>query len=84
MHDRALVFVDLGSSCALHCPKGEERTKNLDEGKKFIDLALKLNCPYIRVFPNQLPKDRDRQESLKLIFEGLDYPVIMMKHFVTK
>ncbi len=71
MKDRGLVFVDLGSSCALHFPKGEERTKNLDEAKRFIDLAEKLNCPYVRVFPNQLPKDRDRQESLNLIIEGL-------------
>jgi len=71
MNDRGLKFVDLGSSCALHFPKGEERKKNLDEGKRFIDLAAKLNCPYVRVFPNQLPKDRDRQESLNLIIEGL-------------
>jgi sugar phosphate isomerase/epimerase len=71
MSARGLVFVDLGSSCALHFPKGEERTKNLDEGKRFIDLAQKLNCPFVRVFPNQLPKDRDRQESLNLIIAGL-------------
>ena len=71
MRDRGLVFVDLGSSCALHFPKGEERKKNLDEGKRFIDLAANLSCPYIRVFPNQLPKDRDRQESLNLIIDGL-------------
>jgi sugar phosphate isomerase/epimerase len=71
MTDRGLKFVDLGSSCALHFPKGEERTKNIDEGKRFIDLAAKLNCPYIRVFPNQIPKDRDRQETLNLIIDGL-------------
>ncbi len=71
MNDRGLKFVDLGSSCALHFPKGEERTKNLDEGKRFIDLAAKLNCPYIRVFPNQIPKDRDRNETLNLIIDGL-------------
>jgi sugar phosphate isomerase/epimerase len=71
MNDHGLKFVDLGSSCALHFPKGEERTKNLDEGKRFIDLAEKLNCPHVRVFPNQLPKDRDRQESLNLIIDGL-------------
>jgi sugar phosphate isomerase/epimerase len=71
MNDRGLKFVDLGSSCALHFPKGEERTKNLDEGKRFIDLAAKLNCPFIRVFPNQIPKDRDRQETLNLIIDGL-------------
>jgi sugar phosphate isomerase/epimerase len=71
MKDRGLVFVDLGSSCALHFAKGEERNKNLDEGKRFINLASQLNCPYVRVFPNQLPKDRDRQESLNLIMDGL-------------
>jgi sugar phosphate isomerase/epimerase len=71
MNERGLKFVDLGSSCALHFPKGEERTKNLEEGKRFIDLAAKLNCPYIRVFPNQLPKDRNRQETLELIIDGL-------------
>ena len=71
MSDRGLVFVDLGSSAAMHLSKGEDRTKNLEEGKRFIDLAEKLNCPFIRVFPNQLPKDRDRQESLNLIMEGL-------------
>jgi sugar phosphate isomerase/epimerase len=71
MQDHGLVFVDLGSSCALHFSKGEERNKNLDEGKRFINLASQLNCPYVRVFPNQLPKDRDRQESLNLIIDGL-------------
>ena len=71
MNDHGLKFVDLGSSCALHFPKGDERTKNLDEGKRFIDLAAKLNCPYIRVFPNQIPKERDRQETLNLIIDGL-------------
>ncbi|HET7000232.1 MAG TPA: sugar phosphate isomerase/epimerase family protein [Puia sp.] len=71
MNDHGLKFVDLGSSCALHFQKGDERTKNLNEGKRFIDLAAKLNCPYIRVFPNQIPKDRDREETLTLIIEGL-------------
>jgi sugar phosphate isomerase/epimerase len=71
MEDHGLVFVDLGSSAAMHLSKGDERTKNLDEAKRFIDLAQKLKCPFIRVFPNQLPKDRDRQESLNLIMEGL-------------
>ena len=71
MNERNLFFVDLGSSAAMHLPVGDERTKNLEEAKRFIDLAEKLYCPYIRVFPNQLPKDRDRQETLKLIIDGL-------------
>ena len=71
MKDRGLVFVDLGSSCSLHFQKGEERNKNLDEGKRFIHLASQLNCPFIRVFPNQLPKEVDRQVTLNLIMDGL-------------
>jgi sugar phosphate isomerase/epimerase len=71
MKERDLFFVDLGSSAAMHLSVGAERTKNLDDAKRFIDLAEKLYCPYIRVFPNQLPKERDRQESLKLIIDGL-------------
>ncbi|MDP4132071.1 MAG: sugar phosphate isomerase/epimerase family protein [Bacteroidota bacterium] len=71
MKDRNLVFTDLGSSASMHLPDGPERIKNLDEGKRFIDLASKLECPNIRVFPNQLPKDRDRQQTLDLIAKGL-------------
>ena len=71
MKDHNLVFTDLGSSAAMHFPEGAERIKNLDDGKRFIDLAAKLQCPNIRVFPNQLPKDRDRQQTLDLIARGL-------------
>ena len=71
MKTHGLRFVDLGSSATLHFPDGPERNKNLEEGKKFIDLAAKLDCPYIRVFPNNLPKDREKSETLSLIAKGL-------------
>src|SRR5665213_881055 len=71
MKERNLVFTDLGSSAAMHFPEGAERIKNLDEAKKFIDLAARLECPNVRVFPNQLPKDQDRQHTLDLIARGL-------------
>lgn len=71
MQDKGLSFVNLGSSCALHYPDGAERQKNLDEGKRFIDLAHQLKCPYIRVFPNNLPKDQDRGQTVSLISNGL-------------
>ena len=73
MKDRNLKFTDLGSSCMLHLRDGEERQKNLDEAKRFIDLAQKLNCPYIRVFPNDFPGDQSHEETIKLIVEGLKY-----------
>ncbi len=71
MEDNHLQFVDLGSSATLHFRDSPERTKNLDEGKRFIDLAQKLECPYVRVFPNRLPKDQEKKETMELIVKGL-------------
>ncbi|RYG00470.1 MAG: sugar phosphate isomerase/epimerase [Chitinophagaceae bacterium] len=69
--DKAIPIVNLGSSAALHHPAGETRTKHLDEAKQYIDLASKLSCPFIRVFPNNLPKDDSKIKVLDLIAEGL-------------
>ena len=70
--DNNIKLVDLGSSAAMHHAEKEARIKNLDEAKRYIDLAHKLDCPYIRVFPNNLPKDDTRQQTLDLIVSGLN------------
>ena len=67
---KGLSIVDLGSSCALHISEPVKRKENLDEGKRFIDLAQKINCPYIRVYPNNLPKDQEKQAVMELIIQG--------------
>ena len=69
--DKGLHIVDLGSSAALHVKEGDERQKNLDEAKRFIDLAEELNCPYIRVFPNEFPAGQERSATIDLIVKGL-------------
>ncbi|MCF0074673.1 sugar phosphate isomerase/epimerase [Dyadobacter sp. CY261] len=69
--DKGLRIVDLGSSAALHMADPAERKKNLDEAKRFIDLAQQLNCPYVRVFPNDLPKDQEVDKTVELISTGL-------------
>jgi sugar phosphate isomerase/epimerase len=71
MRDKGLQFVDLGSSATLHFAEGAERQKNLDEGRRFIDLAQAIECPFIRVFPNNFPKDQDRELTFNLISKGL-------------
>jgi sugar phosphate isomerase/epimerase len=71
MEENKLEFINLGSSVNLHQPDGEGRTKQIDEGKRFIDLAQKLSCPYIRVFPNNLPKEQTRDFTLNQISKGL-------------
>ncbi|HMH23683.1 MAG TPA: sugar phosphate isomerase/epimerase family protein [Puia sp.] len=69
--DKGLRFVDLGSSAEMHHPEGPVRQKNMDEVRRFIDLAHELHCPYIRVFPNNLPEDQDRDATIGLIIQGL-------------
>ena len=71
MDEKQLKFVDLGSSAEMHHADIQKRQKNLDDAKRFIDLAQQLKCPYIRVFPNQLPKDQDRNATIDLITNGL-------------
>ena len=71
MKDNGLQFVDLGSSATLHFTDLALRKKNLDEGKSFIDLAHEIGCPNIRVFPNLLPKDQDKNATIELITKGL-------------
>lgn len=71
MQDNNLKFADLGSSAAMHFPEGAERQKNLDEAKRFIDLAEQISCPYIRVFPNDFLRDQDKEQTKQLIAKGL-------------
>ena len=71
MKEKGLQFINLGSSATLHFAEGAEREKNLDEGKRFIDLAQQIDCPYIRVFPNNFPKGQDKNATMDLIIKGL-------------
>jgi len=71
MKEMGLNFVNLGSSATLHFAEGAERQKNLDDGKRFIDLAQQINCPYIRVFPNIFPKGQEKNATMDLIAKGL-------------
>jgi sugar phosphate isomerase/epimerase len=70
MKRKGLQFVGLGSSANMHV-EGAEREKNIAEAKRFIDLATEIHCPYIRVFPNTLPKEQDKKEVMKRISKGL-------------
>lgn len=71
MREKGLKFINLGSSAKMHFPEGAEREKNLAEARTFIDLAQKINCPFVRVFPNEFPKDQDRNKTMGLVSKGL-------------
>jgi sugar phosphate isomerase/epimerase len=72
MEQADLQFVDLGSSAALHIAGAAERSKSLDEARRFIDLAQQINCPYVRVFPNNFPKEQEKLQTIELIIAGLN------------
>lgn len=69
--DKNLKIVNLGASAEMHHSDPEKRKSNIDGGKAFITLAAELGCPYVRVFPNALPADKDRTATLDLIASGL-------------
>jgi sugar phosphate isomerase/epimerase len=69
--DKGLKIVNIGASSSLHHSDITERKKNIDEAKRFIDLAEQLKCPYIRVFPNDFPADQQRNATIDLIVKGL-------------
>jgi sugar phosphate isomerase/epimerase len=71
IEDKKLKVVNLGSSAVMHHADAVERKRNLDEAKNFIQLAQQLGSPYIRVFPNNFPKEREKKETIDLIVKGL-------------
>jgi sugar phosphate isomerase/epimerase len=68
---QGIRICNLGSSTQLHHADATKRAQHLDEARRFIDLANQLNCPFVRVFPDQLPPDQPREKTLQLISEGL-------------
>jgi sugar phosphate isomerase/epimerase len=65
-----LVITDLGASARMHEKDKAVRDRQLDEGRRFIDLAHALGVPYVRMFGDKLPPDEPRDEVMKRVVEG--------------
>jgi sugar phosphate isomerase/epimerase len=70
--DRNLKLVGFGSSAAMHHADAAERSKAMDEAKRFIEIADKAGCSYVRVFPNNFPKEMAKERTMELMSEGLN------------
>lgn len=68
---RDLKVSCLGSSAQMHHTDPAKRTAQLDEGRRFIDLASKLGAPYVRVFGDKLVPNASRDDSIKQVASGL-------------
>lgn len=63
--------VCLGSSVQLHHREPEVRARHFDEGRRFVDLAVKLQAPYVRVFGDRLLDDEPREAGVARVADGL-------------
>src|SRR5262245_18832765 len=65
-----IVVSDLGASAHMHEKDPSARAAQLDEGRRFIDLAHALGVPYVRMFGDKIPPGEPREESLKRVVDG--------------
>jgi sugar phosphate isomerase/epimerase len=65
-----LKISDLGASARLGEPDATKRAAQLDEARRFIDLAHQLNTPYVRVFGGKLAGGQTMQAATELIIAG--------------
>jgi sugar phosphate isomerase/epimerase len=66
-----LVVSDLGASAQMHDMDPVKHAAQLDEARRFIDLAQALGAPYVRVFGNEYVKDVPRDKMLAHIAGAL-------------
>jgi len=62
---------DLGASSRMHEADPKVRSAQLDEGRRFIDLAHRLGVPYVRVFGDKVPPGEARPAVIARVVDGL-------------
>jgi sugar phosphate isomerase/epimerase len=65
--DHGLRVVCLGSSANMHETDASKRAAQLDEARRFIDLAQALSAPYVRVFGNKYVAGEPRETTIARI-----------------
>jgi sugar phosphate isomerase/epimerase len=66
-----LKISDLGASARMHESDPKVRAAQMDEGKRFVDLAHRLKAPYIRVFGDKIPAGEPKREVMARVVDGL-------------
>jgi sugar phosphate isomerase/epimerase len=71
LRDRGVRVSCLGASAQMHEMERAKRAAQLDEARRFIDLAEALRAPYVRVFGNNYVSGVPRDTMLAHIARGL-------------
>lgn len=66
-----LKISDLGASARMHEPDAKKRAEQMDEARRFIDLAHSMDIAYVRVFPDKLVPGEERRMTVERIIEGM-------------
>jgi sugar phosphate isomerase/epimerase len=66
-----LKISDLGASARMHESDPKVRAAQMDEGKRFVDLAQRLHAPYVRVFGDKIPAGESKRDVMARVMEGL-------------
>lgn len=64
-------LLSFGSTCEFHSPEAAVRRRNVDEAKRFIELAHDTGAWGVKVRPNGLPKDVPKETTIGRIGECL-------------
>jgi sugar phosphate isomerase/epimerase len=64
LKSRDLVVTDLGASSRLHERDPKVLAAQMDEARRFIDLAHRLGAPWVRVFPDRFLPDEPREVTI--------------------
>ena len=67
---RGIVVTDLGASAHMHEKDPALRAAQLDEGRRFIDLAHALGVPYVRMFGDKVPAGESKEDAVKRVVDG--------------
>lgn len=65
-----IVVSDLGASSQMHQKDPTVREKQLDEGRRFIDLAQAMGVKYVRMFGDKIPEGESKDEVMKRVVDG--------------
>jgi sugar phosphate isomerase/epimerase len=69
--DSKVRLLSLGSVCEFHSPDPVAVRKNIDECKRFVELAHDIGALGVKVRPNGLPKDVPEAKTIEQIGQSL-------------
>ncbi len=71
LKSRDLVVTDLGASSRLHERDPKVLAAQMDEARRFIDLAHRLGAPWVRGFPDRFSPDEPREATIARVGANL-------------